>query len=130
VKVHQKKILIVYEDDNKELASLAQAVDKHLRSAHNVKLRTAGGVTIPELLAADRYAFLFANVQAACWSELRRISRGINLADRQACLASQAGTSAARDFSALLNDSELAVGQPLACSDKAIVDWFSALPDA
>lgn len=130
MKVHQKKFLIVYEDDNKELASLAQALDKRLRDSNEVKLRSAAGFSIPELLAADCYAFLFADGRSACWSELRRICRGINLAGRKACLASQGDSAGARDFAAYLAASDLHVGQTRACTDQAVVDWFAALPEA
>ena len=127
MKQNANKLLIIYEDDDKELASLAKSAEKAVRLLGSVVLRSASGMAIPELLAANSYAFCIADHQAACWTELLRVVRGMNLAGRKACMLGKASGSGQAAFAAGFAASELALTAGLPLDAKAIADWYKAL---
>jgi len=127
VKQNANKLLIIYEDDDKELASLAKSAEKAVRPLGSVVLRSASGMAIPELLAANSYAFCIADHQAACWTELLRVAKGLNLAGRKACLLGKTSSAGAAEFAAGFAATELVIQNGLPPEAKAITDWYKAL---
>jgi len=127
VKANTKSFLIVYEDDNKQLATIAQSVEQTVRSSLTVKLRTAATMTIPDLLAADCYAFLIADTAADGWKELIRVLPGINLAGRSGLLLSSAPLGTSDSFAARFKDSEIKLTVSPDCQSSAVTSWLAAL---
>ncbi len=78
------KILLVCEDGQPSLDTVAGTIQSAIKGPYVVKLRLASEVSIQEVLAADGYLFGVAKADAAAWIELRRLLKGINLAGRQA----------------------------------------------
>lgn len=79
------KTLIVYEDGKPELERCARLIAGGLPSAtHEVRMRTASAVSIPDILASKLYFFGAEAEHSPSYAEVARVFSGINLAGRSA----------------------------------------------
>jgi hypothetical protein len=125
------KTLIVYEDGVSALEKSARSIADHLDpERHEVKLRPASEVTIPELLAGKLYFFGAATPEGPSFRELSRVLAGVNLAGRRALYfgSSQAAVAWLKKMTA---DSELsAKGSDLVAAESepgAVKAWLKSI---
>lgn len=84
MKNEKTKLLVLFEDDNKALDSIAKHLKAALADVAVVKARSAAEVAVSEILAADSYAFGVSDSSAPAWTEIKRLLTGMNLAGRKA----------------------------------------------
>jgi hypothetical protein len=125
------KTLIVYEDGVSALEKSARSIADHLDpERHEVKLRPASEVTIPELLAGKLYFFGATTPESPSFRELARVLAGVNLAGRRALYfgSSQAAVAWLKKMTA---DSELAAkGSDLVAAEAesgAVKAWLKSI---
>lgn len=103
----KKKLLVVYEDGQADLERTAKAIKAGVSKHASVKLRLASEVAIPEILAADAYAFGVDGANTGPWAELTRAMSGMNLAGRRAAFFTLGGASP--NLRAAMSDAELSI---------------------
>jgi hypothetical protein len=123
--------LVVYEDGKPELERTARGISERLDSgSHEVKLRAASTVTIPEILAARLIILGAETPQHQSYAEIARVLSGINLAGRRAALFGPSGSAVAW-LREIVADAELKIaGTDLIASrpePAAIVAWLRPL---
>lgn len=92
----KSKALVVYEDGRPELERTARGISERLDSgSHEVKLRAASLVTIPEVLAANLLILGAETPQNPSYAELARLLAGVNLAGRRAAFFGPSGAAVA-----------------------------------
>lgn len=102
------RTLIVYEDSQKDLETVALALKSSLVEAGcTVKLRAASEVSIPEVLGAQVYFFGVNSRDMPSWAELNRLFKGINLAGRHVSFFSKNGSDAPALLAMALADTEI-----------------------
>lgn len=84
MKNEKTKLLVVFEDGRDSLKATATRIESSLVEKANVTMRSASEVAVAEILAADAYAFGVIDSGAPCWSEMKRLLHGMNLAGRKA----------------------------------------------
>jgi hypothetical protein len=90
------KTLVLFEDGKPEIERLAQAIVERLDpERHEVRLRSASSVAIPEVLAAGLYFFGAETPDSVAYGEIARLFKGINLAGRKAAFFGASGAAVA-----------------------------------
>lgn len=125
------KTLIVYEDGVPALEKCARSIAEHLDpERHEVKLRPASELSIPELLAGKLYFFGASTPESPSYREVARVLTGVNLAGRRALFFGSSGAAVAW-LKKITADSELqARGSDLVAAEPegaAIKAWLKAL---
>ena len=125
------KTLIVYEDGVSALEKSARSIADHLDSEHHeVKLRPASEVTIPELLASKLYFFGAATPESPSFREVSRVLAGINFAGRRALYFGSSGAAVAW-LKKMTADSELTTrGSDLVAAEAdpgAVKAWLKSI---
>lgn len=125
------KTLIVYEDGKPDLERSAMLIASSLsKASHEVRLRHASAVSIPEILAAKFYFFGAENAGSPSYAEVARVFLGINLAGRKAAYFGSSG-DAVSSLKTMAADTDLAVSGPDLVDPKPDTDtvlaWLRSL---
>ena len=128
MKNQKTKVLVIVEDGRKPLEAIAKTIKSMLVDKAAVKARSASEVAIPEILAADAYAFGVSDSASSSWAEIKRLLTGMNLAGRKAGFFVEADGAAA-GLKAAFEPAELSVApRDLVARDPAVADaWILAL---
>lgn len=128
MKNQKTKVLVIVEDGRKPLEAIAKTIKSTLVDKAAVKARSASEVAIPEILAADAYAFGVGDSASSSWAEIKRLLTGMNLAGRKAGFFVET-KGAAAGLKAAFEPAELSVApRDLVAGDPAVADaWILAL---
>ena len=104
----KRNTLIVFEDGKPELERIARSAAERLDpETHEVRLRAASSVTIPEMLAAEIYLLGTDAPNSDAYEEMARFLAGVNLAGRRAAFFGSSGAAVAW-LRGICSDSEVA----------------------
>lgn len=125
------KTLIVFEDGKPELERVAGLIAASLNAdTHDVRVRAASLVTIPEVLASGFYLFGSSAAASPSYAEIARILKGINLAGRRAAYFGPSD-KALEAFKAMAADTGLRTAGPDLVDPRPEVEtvaaWLSGL---
>lgn len=125
------KTLIVYEDGKPELERSAMLIASSLSAtSHEVRLRVASAVSIPEILAARLFFFGAESPGSPVFAEVSRLFRGMNLAGRKAAYfgATRDAVSSLRTMAA---DTDISMSGPDLVDPKpdadTVTSWLRSL---
>jgi hypothetical protein len=125
------KTLIVYEDGKPELERSAMLIASSLSAAsHEVKMRVASSVTIPEILAARLFFFGADSPKSPSYAELARLFGGINLGGRKAAYFGATG-DAVSSLKGMAADTDISASGPDLVNPKpdaeTVTNWLRSL---
>ncbi|HPB66937.1 MAG TPA: hypothetical protein PLW80_10250 [Spirochaetales bacterium] len=84
MKNQKTKVLVIVEDGRKPLEAIAKTIKTTLVDKAARISGIATSEAIPEILAADAYAFGVGDSASSSWAEIKRLLTGMNLAGRKA----------------------------------------------
>jgi hypothetical protein len=106
------KTLIIYEDGKPELERSAMLIASSLSAGkHEVRLRKASTVTIPEILAAKLFFLGAENAVGPSYAEVARVFKGMNLAGRKGAYFGST-VSAVASLKEMAQDTDIAAPGP------------------
>lgn len=89
--------LVLFEDGRPEIERVAETIAERLADGgHEVAVRAASAVSVPEILRAGFFVFGAESVDSPSYAEVSRVFKGINLAGRKAAFFGASGAAVAR----------------------------------
>ncbi len=125
------KTMVVYEDGVQSLEESAKLIASELSSrSHEVCLRAASSVSIPDILATKFYFFGAEHPNSPSYGEVARVFMGISLAGRTAAYFG-ASASALASLKKMAADTDLKTVGPDLVEGKpgqtSVVDWLGRI---
>ena len=126
VKAQKMNVLVLYEDEEKELISLAQELKAGVGMDHTVKVRPVSEMAISELLAAQVLLLGIKDMKNQSWQEFTRLMRGINLAGRSLAFFS-ASNGKTIDAVKVIEPTDITIEKKAFSDSKAVLSWLDTI---
>jgi hypothetical protein len=126
VKAQKMNVLVLYEDEEKELISLAQELKAGLGAEHTVKVRPVSEMAISELLAAQVLLLGVKDMKNQYWQEFTRLMQGINLAGRSLAFFS-ANSSKTADAVKVIEPTDITIEKKAFSDSRTVLSWLETL---
>jgi hypothetical protein len=111
---NNQTVLVAYEDGKTLLETAAKSIGDSLRKlGHDITVRKASDVLIPEILAASVYFLGAADKAPAGYEEIERVFKGISLQGRKAAFFVSSADGPAKYLKSIIEPTGLSVkGDP------------------
>jgi hypothetical protein len=111
---NNQTVLVAYEDGKIQLETAAKSIGDSLRKlGHDITVRKASEVLIPEILAASMYFLGAGDNKPAGYDEIERVFKGISLHGRRAAFFVSSPDGPAKYLKSIIKPTGLSVkGDP------------------